>query len=71
MRLEKVELSYGGQQTLSVAAIDFVSKQVALKRVFLNGVLALAADQQAVCGIVFEQITCAQSDGRHDMMSDK
>lgn len=45
MRLEKVELSDGGQQTLSVAAIDFVSKQVALERVFLNGVPAFAADQ--------------------------
>ena len=33
-RLEKVELSEGGQQALSLAAIDFVSKQMALERVF-------------------------------------
>ena len=44
LRLEKVKMSYGRQQTLSVAAIDFVSKQVALKGIFLNSVLALAAD---------------------------
>lgn len=66
MRLKKVELSNGRQQTLSVAAIDFVPKQVVLECVFLNGVLAFAADQQAVFGIVFKQITRAESDGRHD-----
>ena len=66
MRFEKVELSDGGQQKLSVTAIDFVSKQMALERVFLDSILAFAADQQAVFGIVFEQIICAESDGRHN-----
>lgn len=59
MRLEKVESSDGGQQTLFVAAIDFVSKQVGLEPHFVYGALALAADQQALIGFVFEQITCA------------
>lgn len=66
LRLEKMKLGYGRQQTLSVAAIDFVSKQVALKRIFLNSVLALATDQQAVIGIVLEHITGNESNTRHD-----
>ena len=65
-RLEEVEFRDGRQQTLSVGAIDFVSEQVALERVFLNGVLTFTADQQAVLWIVFKQIMCAESDGRHD-----
>ena len=66
MRLENVKFSVGGQQALSIVTIDFVSKQVARECVFLNGVLAFAADQQAIFGIVLEQTICARLEGRHD-----
>jgi hypothetical protein len=61
---QDLELSDGRQHTLSLSAINLVAEQMAPKCTFLDGVLALAADQHTVPCVVHQEIACAQR-GRH------
>lgn len=65
MWLEKVELGDGGQQTSPFAAVDFVSEQMALQGTFLNGVMAISTDEDAIPVVVLEKAMWAESYGRH------
>jgi hypothetical protein len=44
---------------------------VALESAFLDGVFAISADEDAIVGIVFEEVVGAESNWRHGVCSDE